>query len=107
MTQLLATNEANFASDVLNSSKPVLVDFWADWCGPCQAIAPVLDELATEYSQTLEIKKVNVDENLELTQQYGIRSIPTLMLFKDGEVKEVLTGVQPKVALNHVINMYQ
>ena len=107
MKQLLATNEANFATDVLNNSKPVLVDFWADWCGPCKAIAPVLDELATEYPQTLEIKKVNVDENLELTQQYGIRSIPTLMLFKDGEVKEVLTGVQPKLALNHVINMYQ
>lgn len=90
----------NFQSDVLQASEPVVVDFWAEWCGPCKMIAPALEEIATELSGKVKVAKVNIDENPELAAQYGVRSIPTLMLFKDGEVADMKVGAAPKTALS-------
>jgi len=97
--QIVSTTDANFETDVLKSSLPVLVDYWAEWCGPCKMIAPILDEIATSYQGKLRIAKVNVDENAHLTQKYGIRSIPTLMLFKDGNVQAQKIGALSKSQL--------
>ena len=88
--------DANFDSEVLQSSQPVLVDFWAPWCGPCRQIAPMIDALATEYSGSIKVGKVNVDDSPQAAGQYGVQSIPTLMIFKGGEVVERFVGVQPK-----------
>ncbi len=96
MSTVGKTDKANFESDVLKSDKPVLVDFWAEWCGPCRTLGPVLDEVATELGEKATIVKVNVDENSELAQQYGIRGIPTMIFFKDGQASKTLVGVQPK-----------
>ncbi len=96
MANLQNVNQSNFDDLVINSSKPVLVDFWAEWCGPCKALAPVLDEIAGEVGEKAALVKVNVDESGELAQKYGIRGIPTLIFFKDGEVKSTLVGNQPK-----------
>ena len=90
----------NFQSDVLQASEPVVVDFWAEWCGPCKMIAPALEEIATELDGKVKIAKLNIDENPELAAQYGVRSIPTLMLFKDGEVADIQIGAKPKTALS-------
>lgn len=90
----------NFQSDVLQASEPVVVDFWAEWCGPCKMIAPALEEIATELSGKVKVAKVNIDENPELAAQYGVRSIPTLMLFKDGEIADMKVGAAPKTALS-------
>ena len=84
--------EANFDQEVLSASVPVLVDFWATWCGPCKMIAPILDEIATEKAGVFKIAKVDVDENQALSARYGIRAIPTLLLIKNGEVKEQIVG---------------
>lgn len=97
--QIVYTTDANFDHDVLKSSLPVLVDYWAEWCGPCKMISPILDELATDYEGKLRIVKVNVDENAQLTQKYGIRSIPTLMLFKGGSVQAQKIGALSKSQL--------
>lgn len=90
----------NFQSDVLQASEPVVVDFWAEWCGPCKMIAPALEEIATELSGKVKVAKINIDENPELAAQYGVRSIPTLMLFKGGEVADMKVGAAPKTALS-------
>jgi thioredoxin 1 len=90
----------NFQADVLQSSEPVVVDFWAEWCGPCKMIAPSLEEIATELSGKVKIAKLNIDENPELAAQFGVRSIPTLMIFKGGEVADMKVGALPKTALS-------
>jgi thioredoxin 1 len=91
--------EAGFQRDVLDSAQPVLVDFWAEWCGPCHVIAPVIDELATAFAGRVTVGKVNVDDAPALAVQYGIRSIPTLLLFKDSQVIDQVVGVVPKQVL--------
>jgi thioredoxin 1 len=94
-----AVTDDTFATDVLNSGKPVLVDFWAEWCGPCRSIAPSLEALAEEYEGKLEVVKVNIDENPMSPTQYGVRGIPTLLIFKDGKVAAQQVGAAPKSVL--------
>jgi thioredoxin 1 len=92
-------SDASFESDVLQSDKPVLVDYWAEWCGPCKMIAPILDEVAGTYGDKLQIAKMNVDENREIPAKFGIRGIPTLMLFKNGELAATKVGAMSKAQL--------
>ncbi|MDE1882917.1 MAG: thioredoxin [Rhodospirillales bacterium] len=94
-----AVTDATFSTDVLNASKPVLVDFWAEWCGPCRTIAPSLEALAEEYEGKLDVVKVNIDENPMAPTQYGVRGIPTLLIFKDGKVAAQQVGAAPKSVL--------
>lgn len=96
---LLHATDANFSKDVLQSGKTVLVDFWAEWCGPCRMIGPVLEEMANEMGDDVVIAKMNIDENPQTPAHFGVRSIPTLMLFKDGELVDTKVGVQSKSAL--------
>lgn len=95
--------DANFKSEVTDSEIPVLVDFWAPWCGPCRTVAPVLEELAKEYDGKVKVVKLNVDENQSTASEFGVRSIPTLILFKAGKVLEQTIGVQPKENLKQMV----
>jgi thioredoxin 1 len=96
---IIILTEQNFAQEVLNSPAPILVDFWAEWCGPCKMIGPVLDELADEYAGRVRIGKINVDEHQPLAAQYGVRAIPTLLIFKQGQVAEQIVGAKRKPEL--------
>ena len=101
---LVTFTQDNFQSEVLQSAEPVLVDFWAEWCGPCKMIAPVLDELAGEYAGKVKIGKVNIDEYQAVAAQYGVRAIPTLLLFKGGQVADQMVGMRSKKDLKASID---
>ena len=100
------TNESTFGDDVISAERPVLVDFYADWCGPCKSIGPIVEELANEYDGKLDVRKVDVDDNPGLAGQLGIRGIPTLILFKDGQPVETVVGLVSKSTLADVIDRH-
>ena len=102
-----AVKEDTFTQEVLESDKPVIVDFWAEWCGPCHAVAPVLDKIVEERNGEIKLVKVNIDEDRGLAERYGIVSIPTIMLFKDGEPAAAAIGAQPKGSLERSLGLVE
>ena len=101
---ILHTSDEGFDTDVLQSDKPVLVDYWAEWCGPCKMLAPILEEVASEYGEKIKVCKMNIDENQETPPRYGIRGIPTLILFKNGEVEATKVGALSKTQLQSFLD---
>jgi thioredoxin 1 len=106
MSTAANVTDSTFKHEVLESEVPVLVDFWAPWCGPCRMVAPVVDEIAAQYGEQLKVVKVNTDENPQIASQYGIRSIPTLMIFKDGAKVDMVVGAVPKSTLSNTVEKY-
>ena len=106
MSTALQVTDASFKQDVLDSEIPVLVDFWAPWCGPCRMVAPVVDEIAEQYKGQVKVVKLNTDENPNVASQYGIRSIPTLMIFKGGQRVDMVVGAVPKTTLATTLEKY-
>lgn len=104
MAEVLHSTDASFEADVLRSSVPVLLDFWAPWCGPCRMVGPILDELAAEFGDKVKIVKINIDENQATPAQYGVRSIPTLLLFNEGRLVATQVGALPKNQLAAFVN---
>ena len=103
MSNIIETNDSNFESEVLKSDIPVIVDFWAPWCGPCKAIAPILEQISDEQGDKIKIVKVNVDDNQKYAADFGIRSIPTLLIFNKGELKNQIVGSIPKAEIEKFI----
>jgi thioredoxin len=103
---IMEVNDSNFDQDVLKSDKPVLIDFWAAWCGPCRALAPIVDELATAYEGKVKVAKMDVDRNSATPMRYGVRGIPTLLVFKGGQVKEQIVGYVPKEQIQKAIDKH-
>jgi thioredoxin 1 len=106
MSAAVQVTDASFKQDVLESDIPVLVDFWAPWCGPCRMVAPVVDEIAQQYEGKVKVVKLNTDENPQVASQYGIRSIPTLMIFKGGQRVDMVVGAVPKTTLANTLEKY-
>ena len=106
MSEVTEVKEADFKEIVLDSDVPVLVDFWAPWCGPCRMVAPVVEEIAQQYEGKVKVVKLNTDENPQIASQYGIRSIPTLMVFKDGQKQDTVVGAVPKTTLSNTLEKH-
>ncbi len=102
-TNTITVNDENFDDEVLRSDIPVLVDFWAEWCGPCKVVGPTIEALASDYQGKVKVAKLNVDDNPEAAGRFGVRSIPTLIVFKDGEAQQAVVGVKPKGQLAELI----
>lgn len=100
---IIEVSDSNFESEVVKSDVPVLVDFWAPWCGPCRAIAPIVEEISSSYEGKIKVGKMNVDENQATTMKFGIRSIPTIIMFKDGEIVDQIIGAVPKGEIERVV----
>ena len=103
---IIEVNDSNFDQDVLKSDQPVMVDFWAAWCGPCKALAPVVDEVATAYQGRVKVAKMDVDRNMATPQRYNVCSIPTLLIFKGGQVREQLVGYKDRDVIEEVLNKH-
>ncbi|MEA9985378.1 MULTISPECIES: thioredoxin [Subtercola] len=106
MSTASAVTDASFEADVLNSDETILVDFWAEWCGPCRAVSPILDQIAAEHSDKIKIVKLNVDDNPQIAAKYQITSIPAMKVYRGGEVVKTIIGAKPKAALEHDLADY-